>query len=372
MTTAIDIISQGEYKLRLNRLQEQMAQKKLGALLAFSGFQEREGHVAYLCNHRNSIPNVVSHQGWGHAALVIPAQGEAVLVAPGGYEADKVTNIAGARTGASLVSETLRAMDSLDICSGKVGVAGLDVIPAEYYLQLAKSARQVTLEKADELLENLRLVKSPAEIEILRQAAHAADAGLKAALEVALPGMYGYEIEQRARDAAAEAGADFVSRVRVCSGKCIHPHIWPQVDRRRLEQGDLVFINLVGMVMGYGFDCSRAAVAGKADLEQLDYLQHLAEATDWMINRLKPGSETFFLAESRGRVITARAHGIGLEIVEMPWVEISKPVKLKPGMVLCVEPMITSTRFGSMSVEDMVVITEDGVQTLNQLPRVNA
>lgn len=371
MMTEIGPFSILEYEQRLSRLQEQIALQHLNGLVAFSSYQEREGHVAYLTNHRNSFPNVMTHLGLGHAAVVVPVEGKSILVAPGGYQMQKVTGISDACTGYALIPETERALKMLNLKTGKLGLAGLDVIPAEYYLHLQKTLPKVTFEKADDILENMRLIKSQAEIEVLRKAARVADAGLKAGLEAINPGVSGLEIEKITRSAAMDAGADFIPRVRVCSGKNVNPLIWPQVDRRKLEEGDFVFLDLIGWHAGYGFDCSRVAVAGDATQEKRDYLEQLAEATEWMISRLKPGiARTFYLAESRGREIHPSGHSIGLEICEAPWIEMSRPIKLKPGMVLCIEPMLVSPRFGKMAVEDMVAITDDGAEVLNQLARL--
>ena len=86
-------LSKAEFESRLHRTQQLMAEKELDGLIAFSSYGEREGHVCYLTNHRNSFPNVMSHMGLGHAALVLPAEGLGVLVSPFGYEADKVVGI---------------------------------------------------------------------------------------------------------------------------------------------------------------------------------------------------------------------------------------------------------------------------------------
>jgi Xaa-Pro aminopeptidase len=367
MTTKIGHISTQEYEHRLFRVQEQMVEKGLHALVAFSSYQEREGHVAYLTNHRNSLPNGMSHQGIGHAAVLVPLQGKTILVAPGGYEAEKVISICDVLTGEALIPETVRALRMLNLSAGKIGIAGVDVVPAEYFLQLHKDVPKATFGKADDILENQRLIKSPTEIELLQKAAKIGDRVIKTGLEAIQPGVNGWQIELRIRAAAAEAGADFIPRIRVCSGKTINPLIWPQVDRREFEEGDFVLLEVAGWYAGYGFECSRVVVAGEPTHEQKDYLEHLAEATEWMIGTLKSDiKKTFYLNESRGREIHPVGHGIGLEICENPGIRIEKPIKLKAGMVLCIKPSIASHQFGRMAIEDMIAITGAGVKVLNQ------
>jgi Xaa-Pro aminopeptidase len=196
-----------------------------------------------------------------------------------------------------------------------------------------------------------------------------ADAGLQAGIEAAKEGVWAYEVELAARKAALQAGADFIPRVRVSSGKMVAELRWPQVDARRLEAGDLIFLDLIGWVGNYGFDNSRVTVVGPATGDQVAYLDHMVEATEWMIGALKPGVPIEFVyTESRGREILPFAHGIGLEICENPWITAKQRVTPEPNMVLCVEPTLASRQFGGMAIEDTVVITESGAQVLNQCP----
>ena len=78
-------ISKDEFERRLQRTQDLMMQRNLDTLIVFSGFQEREGNVSYLTNHHNTFPNVLSHIGLGHSALVLPAKGLGTLISPFGY-----------------------------------------------------------------------------------------------------------------------------------------------------------------------------------------------------------------------------------------------------------------------------------------------
>jgi Xaa-Pro aminopeptidase len=369
MTGAMSIPRE-EFACRRERTQRLLHERGLDGLIAFSSYAEREGHVCYLSNHHLSFPNILSHKGLGHAALVLPAEGLGVLVSPFGYEEDKCVEIEAARTGLNLVTDLLVTVKEKKLNRSRLGIAGLDVIPAEYYRALEQYLPRATLEDANDLLESQRMIKSQAELDLLRQAARVADVGLQAGIETVKEGVSAHEVELAARKAALEAGADFIARVRVSSGKKVAELRWPQVDARRLEEGDLIFLDLIGWVGNYGFDNSRVTVVGRPTDDQVEYLDHLVEATDWMIGALKPGVPIEFVyTESRGREITPFAHGIGLEICENPWITTKQRVALEPNMVLCVEPTLGSKQFGSMAIEDTVAITEGGVQVLNQCPR---
>jgi Xaa-Pro aminopeptidase len=228
-----------------------------------------------------------------------------------------------------------------------------------------------TLCKANEIVENQRLIKSPAEFELLKRAAQLADGILKAGLEAIRPGVPSWQIEQRMCAAGVESGADFIPRNRVCFGKMTSHLNWKNADLRAVENGDYVLLEAAGWCAGYGFECKRVVVAGDRSKEQQDYLEHLAEAAEWMIATLKTNAQgTFFMAESRGREIHAVGNGIGLEICENPIIRIEKPIKLMAGMVLSIKPSVSSHQFGRMAVGDMVLMTEGGSQVLSQLPRL--
>jgi Xaa-Pro aminopeptidase len=365
-------ISKDEFESRLQRAQELMRQKDFDGLLVFSGFQEREGHVSYLTNHHNTFPNVLSHMGLGHSALVLPAKGLGTLISPFGYETNKVVNIDVAKTGFVLVADILAALKERGLDTGRLGIAGLDVIPAEYYEMIKKGMGKATFEVANEIIESMRLLKSPGEIELLRKAARVADAGLLAGMEASREGATGHDVELAVRSAGFGAGADFIPRVRVSTGPKLQALNWPMSTGKKIAKGDFVYLDVIGWANGYGFDNSRIKVVGKPTDEQKDYLDHVVEATEWMIGILKPGARLgLVMTMSRERQIVAFGHGIGLEICENPWLTLGPSKALiEPNMVLCIEPNVIDRQFGGMCIEDMVVITDTGVEVLNQCPRV--
>jgi len=363
-------LPKSEFEQRMERTRNLMSEKGLDGLIAFSSYQERQGHVAYLTNHFISFPNVLSHVGFGYAAAVIPVNLPATLVAPMGYEANKVVGIDSAKVGFNFVGDLIAAMKEKGLVEGRIGVVGTDVIPVEYYHMLAEALPQAKLEPANDVLESQRILKSSAEIALLREAAHIADLGLQAGMEAVRKGVSQFDIELAARRAALDAGADFIPRVRIANGKTITTLGWPMVKDKKLKKGDLVYLDFIGWYGGYGFDNSRVTVVGKPTDAQKDYLEHLLEATEWMIEVLTPGKEIeFSYTESRARTIMPFGHGIGLEICENPWITLGRGVMLKPNMMVSIEPIVISREMGGMNIEDTVLVTETGIEVLNQCPR---
>lgn len=364
-------ITQDEFRQRKEKTLALIKEAGLDALIAVSSYQEREGNVCYLCNHHNSFPNGMSHTGLGHAAYLLFADGTGCLVAPLGYNKERVFNLDYGRTDSDLVTGIAKCFQQKGFTSGRVGIAGMDVLPVEYYLRLLKSLGETALENANEIIESQRVIKSPAEIEILKEAARIAGVGLKAGMAAVKPGATQQDVEFAARKAAFDAGADFIPRVRVSSGKKIQTLTWPMTSKQILEEGDFVFLDLIGWYANYGWDNSRVSVVGRPSSEQKAYLDSMVDATAWMIEVMKPGKKMEFVyTESRGRNIIPMAHGIGLEICENPWINVSQFFTLKPGMVLCVEPILVTPEYGGMCTEDTIVVTETGTEALTTFERV--
>ncbi len=364
-------IPKEEFEERKEKVQDEMRKGGYEGFIIFSGYLEREGHVCYLTNHHISFPNVMSHRGFGYSAYVLPSEGDGVLVAPFGFEEDKVVNIESAQTGLNIVEGVRSAISYLKLSDKKLGVIGADVIPAEYYLNLMDYIGK-KMDRVDYILENLRAIKSEAELKILREAAKVSDAGLQAAMEAAKAGKREREVAIAAINASLEAGADIIARVRISSGKHLTTLRWPMATDREIKNGDFVYIDFIGFYKNYGFDVQRIRVAGDATSEQKVALNLAKEAEDWIIELMKPGKEVKLIkASSRGYIIDPFMHGIGLEICETPSCMLAgSRFKVQEHMVFCVEPSASNKEFGDLALEDMIEVSNNGTKILNSYERV--
>jgi len=365
-------ITKQEFERRLESVQDLMKQRALEGLIIFSGFQEREGHVCYLTNHRNPFPNGLSHKGMGYSAFVLAAEGLGILISPFGYEANKVVNIDIVETGFSFVPNLVAAAKKKGLDGKRIGIVGMDIIPAEYYDGITGALGKATFEIANDILENIRCIKSPAEIELLRNAAKIADAALLAGMEAACEGATSHVVELATRKAALETGADFIPRIHVSIGHKIETLIWPITTKQRIEKRDFVHLKVVGWAGGYGFSNSRIKFVGKPNGDQKSFLDQVVEATEWMISLMRPRAQLgFVLSLHRDRRILPSGHGIGLEISENPWLIMGcNKVCIETNVVLCINPTVIDKKFGGMYIEDTVLVTGTGVEVLNQCPRV--
>jgi len=365
-------ISEKEFEHRINRTQKLASERGLQGLIAVSSYAEREGHVCYLTNHHTSFPNSMTHIGLGHAAVVLPMTGKPILIAPMGYQKDEVVGIEYAKTGFDYVSEIVAALKDKKLDDKRIGIAGLDVLPVEYYHRMKQSLSKATFESANDVLESQRLIKSPAEQKILREAARIADEGLKAGMEAVKEGVRECDVALAARKAAVDAGADYIARIRVASRERIAGLAWPMNTRKKMRSGEFVYLDFIGWFRNYGFDTSRVTVVDNPTEKQRELLEAAIEATDWIIETMKPGTEKrYVVTMAREKLIMPIAHHIGIDIVETWAVMPGSKTVFKPSMVLCVEPGVTDPKLGTtLNLEDEVIITDSGAEVITRCPRV--
>jgi Xaa-Pro aminopeptidase len=223
----------------------------------------------------------------------------------------------------------------------------------------------------------VRMVKSEAELARIREACRMTDRAYVCALPRLRAGMTEREVAVLLRRALAEEGAD-ASWTWVVSGRGEYDRIDGVVRDRRIEPGELVFVDMGACAGGYWADFSRAAVVGRATPGQLRMQGLVAEVTRIGTEALAPGRTTADVARlvdeamnERGLVFTSRAerygHGLGMAVTERPDVWPSDETPIVPGMVLTMEPGMWTDE-GMFHCEQNVVVAEGGNELLSHSP----
>ncbi len=344
--------------------------------MAFSGYAERDGNVCYLCGHKNAFPyspKTDQVSGLGYSALLVPTGGEATLVAPLGFQTDAVVGVERSRTGTNFAHDLADVIRESALNSTKLAVAGGDVIPAIYLDEMRHEFPEIRFEYDDSLLTELRMIKSENELRLMKQASKIADKALGAAIERIKPGMRESAIGSLARAVAMEAGADYVVRDRVQSGREMGRLRWPFASSRKVRRGELVSIDFVGWVGKYGFDILRIGCAGRPNRQQRRLIEVAGQATEAMTEKLVDQGEveSSILALQKfnrdGFKVSPFGHGIGLEIVENPYLFPGVSGKLRENMVLCIEPDVRwKGKFAS--IENEVIVKGKKPEVMTKLP----
>jgi Xaa-Pro dipeptidase len=242
----------------------------------------------------------------------------------------------------------------------------------------AAAADRMHLEPAGKPIEVLRAVKDPAEVEALRRACVATDRAFEAVLGELAAGMTEREAEWALLNALRAAGADgasFPSIVAFGPNAAI-PHHHPA--DRPLARGDLVKLDFGALVDAYHADMTRTVVFGTAADWQRELHEEVRALQAELAAVVAPGVVPADLdAEMRKRITaTGRdvshglGHGVGLEIQEDPFLTERSPAPpLAAGMVVTVEPGIYLEGRGGVRIEDTVLVTDAGRESLTTSPR---
>lgn len=331
--------------------------------------------------------------------LVLSSDGPAVLVAPR-LEAMAAAACAAATEGLVEVAAWEETQDPyalvaslLDTAAGAGGGpapegqrrllvdAGL---PARHLLALQRALGGRSFGLATEVLRDLRIVKTPDEIELLRRAAHAADRVVARIAAGPLVGRTEAEVSRQVRDLLIEEGHEEATFAIVAAGPDgASPH--HGAGARRIGPGDPIVLDIGGTVQGYGSDITRmlwvtgadAAVPPSAEFLEAFELVRAANAN--ATAAVRPGARcgdldaiarTTIREGGFGDAFLHRlGHGIGLEGHEDPYLVAGNDEALRAGSAFSIEPGIyLEGRFG-VRIEDIVVCGADGPDVLNEAPR---
>jgi Xaa-Pro dipeptidase len=241
------------------------------------------------------------------------------------------------------------------------------------------SAPGVHFADAGPLIAGLRMRKDEAEIAKMKQAVAITEAALAATLEGVSVGMTEREIANALLLEMLRRGAENLpfEPIVLTGPRSALPHGAP--GDRRLESGDLLLFDFGVSVGGYASDITRTFAVSSVD----DELQHVYDvvkrANEAGRKAARPGIEIQEVDRAARKVIVdagygqyfthRTGHGLGLEGHEPPFACEGDTTILEPGMTFTVEPGVYLPGKGGVRVEDDVVITQDGCESLTTFDR---
>jgi Xaa-Pro aminopeptidase len=310
-------------------------------------------------------------------ALVLPRDGEAILVVPR-LEAPRVEE----RPGVFSVRAWDETENPVAIVARLAGrpstVAVGDHTWARFVLDFQAALPGARFRKASEVTGPLRAIKDPAEIDALRAAAGAVDEIARGMREVAFGGRTELDVHRELVERMLALGHERSNFAIVASGpNGASPHHEP--GRRVIGEGDVVLCDFGGTMDGYCSDITRMFVVGEPATEVREAYAVLVEAQEQAVQAAKVGTPcddvdgaARGLIERAGfgdRFVHRTGHGIGVEAHEDPYVVAGNTAPLVAGNAFSIEPGIyLPDRFG-LRLEDIVVATPDGPDRLNLAPR---
>lgn len=245
--------------------------------------------------------------------------------------------------------------------------------------QLMKSKLTAILKPMPTIVEDLRMIKTPEEIEIIKKAAWISDEAFNHILTFIKPGIseldIAYELESHMRkNGATGAAFDMI----IASGqRSALPH--GVASSKIVEQGDMLTMDFGAYYRGYRSDMTRTIAVGEP-LEQLkEVYQIVYGALQHALSNMKAGitgqeadsySRDFITKKGYGQNYGHGAgHGIGLDIHENIFMSTICKDMLEENMVLTVEPGIYIPNVGGVRIEDDVIVTKEGVEVITHSPK---
>ena len=250
---------------------------------------------------------------------------------------------------------------------------------------LRRAFPSATLAPADELLSEMRTIKTPAETEHIRTACRIAGQAFQKGARLLRPGITEAEAAAACRMAISSCLGDFTD-VKRCDGfvhcmsglnseKAFGPY--SRSRSRTIERGDTVILRCHSYADGYWADITRTYHIGPLDSERKGVFDAVLAARDAAIAVMRPGIRAAEVDRAAREVLQSRGlgiafkhpagHGAGFaasDHMARPRVHPKSDDVLDVGMILEIEPGVYLERFGGIRKGDMVAITNNGPEVL--------
>jgi Xaa-Pro aminopeptidase len=238
------------------------------------------------------------------------------------------------------------------------------------YSVLAESG--LDLVPTNAIIERLRAVKEPAELEEIRRASRIAEAVYERLADERIVGRTEREVAWWFEQALHEEGADGLAfDVTIASGpNAALPHHHP--GDREIGPGETVIVDAGARVDGYCSDCTRTFATGPLPEELRRAYAACRSAQETALAEVHAGADARGLDDIARReiedagfeVLHGLGHGVGLEVHELPVLRQTAEDALEPANVVTVEPGVYLAGLGGVRIEDLVVVTENGAEVL--------
>jgi Xaa-Pro aminopeptidase len=373
-----------EYHQRWERLRRLMHEHGFDALVVWqAGFDWT--NIKYLAGFDNF---------WGTGLLIMPQDREPVLVTNAIFHGEPmhssfhttfirdvrpVLHPHSTRRPENIGAVAGDVLHELGLATSALGVVGHVTIPAVIRDALVAKLPAATVKPADHLLAELRKIKSPREQDAFRRAGRYTDLGYAAAHKALRPGITEWEIMAASIAAMQAAGGERPGGGCQSGARTSLKNIGPS--GRKVAENDLIFVDQGCAVGGYRVDSARNFVAGTPSPEIRKMLDVVLEQNEHLQRLIRPGAKISDLQKEMEAIAERTGlldydytrycfgHGGGLTYLEEPHFYWGNEERLEPGMTFYLEPMIIRHGVGTVCIEDVILVTDDGCESLTQYPR---
>lgn len=339
-------------KLKLQKLRNEMAKQNIEALLVTSSYNLR-----YITNFT------------GSAGLALVTKEQAFFITDFRYTeqaSEQVTEFKVVQAKTNLLEEAAEKAKELGIESLAFEQ---DYVTYSSYLQYQEKMGSA-LKPVSGLIEKIRMIKTPEEVEILKAAAKIADDAFEHICGFIKAGQTELEISNELEFFMRKQGATSSSfDTIVASGlRSALPH--GVATDKIVEQGDMITLDYGALYNGYISDITRTVAVGEPSEKMKEIYQIVLDAQVLGVEKIGPGmtgieadaiARDYIKSKGYGEAFGhSTGHGIGLEVHEGPGLSFKSQTALEPGMAVTVEPGIYLPGIGGVRIEDDILITESG------------
>lgn len=342
--------------MKLTKLRKLLVEKELDALFVTSGYNRR-----YMTGFT------------GTAGVAIISNDDAVFITDFRYmeqAADQIKDFRIVQHEKTIIEEVAQQVEQMKV--QRLGFEKEDLTFGMY--ELYKSKVTAELIPTAGLVEKLRIIKTPEELEVLKQAAKIADDAFTHICGFIKAGMTELEVANELEFFMRKQGATSSSfDTIVASGiRGALPH--GVATDKKIETGELVTLDYGALYNGYISDITRTVAVGEPSEKMREIYEITLTAQKLAVEGIKPGM-TGIQADAIARDYIASkgygdafghstGHGIGLEVHEAPGLSFRSETVLEPNMTVTAEPGIYLPGIGGVRIEDDLVITENGCERL--------
>ncbi len=272
------------------------------------------------------------------------------------------------------ITKATEHLRQMGLTAGRIGVEP-PFLPSDSRDVLHAVLPDCRLSDATAVMENLRAVKTTAELALLREASEKITAAMQATIAGSGEGSTKHEIIERLRQEETRRGLEFdycLLTLGSSHNRAGSDQAW--------AKGEVLSIDSGGNLQGYIGDICRMGVLGQPDAELIDLLGEIEEIQQAAFAEVKAGALGRAVTDAGEEALARQphrecteffGHGMGLVSHEAPFLLTNRPVAyegrdadnpLKAGMVLSIETHMLHPKRGYIKLEDTLAVTETGYE----------
>lgn len=256
----------------------------------------------------------------------------------------------------------------------RIGIAGMSILPVTIYEAIQEAAGGAEIVRADDLLTDMRKIKSENELDLMREAFRISEIATQRVLREMEPGMTEQEVVGIAQAALYANGAEYEGHPTYVLSAEASTHAIGRPSPKKLQENEMIQLNIGALVGGYSSSVGRPVCFGQMPSEMRELAEAGLDAHHKTIELMQAGVtakdvvlEFEAYVESLGygeNLLYGPCHAIGLMEVERPWMETSSEYELQENMTFQVDTFLYTDEYG-LRWEDGVILQSDGVELMS-------